>query len=203
MDMNRLTRSRRRCTTQTGPSASATARSTASICSRFVDQPGGLTPLSQAGADMEELQAELEAELARRPRVSGPGAAPGQVFLTQRLARLLDAADAHARRLKDDYVSVEHLVLALLDEGSSTAAGRLLAAQGLSPDAFLQALTKIRGNQRVTDVPEATYEALSKYAAICQRARTGKMDPVIGGTPRSAGSYRSCRARRRTIPSHR
>ena len=81
----------------------------------LLDQPDGLAPrlLVQAGADPDMLRGELEAELAKRPRVSGPGAAPGQVFLTQRLSRLLDAAEREAKRLKDDYVSVEHLLLAL------------------------------------------------------------------------------------------
>ena len=150
----------------------------------LVDQPDGLVPrlVTQAGADTDQLRAELEAELSRRPRVSGPGSAPGQVFLTQRLARLLDAADGEAKRLKDDYVSVEHLVLALLAEGSSTAAGRVLAAQGLTRDTFLQGAHQIRGNQRVTSaMPEVTYEALEKYGRdLVNEARTGKLDPVIG-----------------------
>src|SRR6202167_594895 len=81
----------------------------------LLDQPDGLVPrlLTQGGADADRLRAEVEADLGRRPKVSGPGAAPGQVFLTQRLARLLDTAEREARRLKDEYVSVEHLVMAL------------------------------------------------------------------------------------------
>src|SRR4051794_17428726 len=79
----------------------------------LLDQTDGLVPrlLSQAGADPDKLRAQLEAELTRRPKVSGPGASPGQLFVTQRLGRLMDAADHEARRLKDEYVSVEHLVL--------------------------------------------------------------------------------------------
>ena len=79
-------------------------------------------------------------------------------------------------------MSVEHLVLALLAEGSSTAAGRVLAAQGLTRDTFLKVLTEIRGNQRVTSaMPEVTYEALEKYGRdLVNEARTGKLDPVIG-----------------------
>src|SRR3954452_5550461 len=74
----------------------------------LIDQPDGLVPrlISQAGPDPDRLPAELEGELSRRPRVSGPGSAPGQVYLTQRLARLLDAAEGEAKRLKDEYVSV-------------------------------------------------------------------------------------------------
>ena len=124
----------------------------------------------------------MEAELARRPRVSGPGVSPGQVRVTQRLSRLLDAAQQEANRLKDEYVSVEHLLLALLAEGPATAAGRLLQADGLTRDGFLEALTKIRGNQRVTSAtPEGAYEALAKYGRdLVDDAASGRLDPVIG-----------------------
>ena len=126
---------------------------------------------------------DLEAELGSRPRVSGPGASPGQVFVTQRLSRLLEEADREARRLKDEYVSVEHLVVALLDEGSSSAAGRLMAQQqGLTRDGFLAALTEVRGHQRVTSAtPEGTYEALEKYGRdLVADAAAGRLEPVIG-----------------------
>ena len=150
----------------------------------LVDQPDGIVPrlLTQAGADVDRLRPALEAELSRRPRVTGPGVSPGQISVTQRLGRLLDSAEQEAQRLKDDYVSVEHLVLALLDEGQGAAAGRLLAEQGVSRDAFLQALTKIRGNQRVTSaMPETAYEALEKYGQdLVADAASGRLDPVIG-----------------------
>jgi ATP-dependent Clp protease ATP-binding subunit ClpB len=150
----------------------------------LLDQPDGLAPrlLAHAGADPDLLRAELEAELAKRPRVGGPGAAPGQVFLTQRLSRMLDSAEREAKRLKDEYVSVEHLVLALIDEGETTTAGRLLHQHGLNRNRFLEALTSIRGNQRVTSaMPEVAYEALEKYGRdLVVDARTGKLDPVIG-----------------------
>jgi ATP-dependent Clp protease ATP-binding subunit ClpB len=150
----------------------------------LVDQPDGIVPrlLTQAGADADRLRPALEAELSRRPRVTGPGVSPGQISVTQRLGRLLDSAEQEAKRLKDDYVSVEHLVLALLDEGQGAAAGRLLAEQGVSRDAFLQALTKIRGNQRVTSaMPETAYEALEKYGQdLVADAASGRLDPVIG-----------------------
>ncbi|HEU5107714.1 MAG TPA: ATP-dependent chaperone ClpB [Micromonosporaceae bacterium] len=150
----------------------------------LLDQPDGLASrlLVSAGADPDTLRQQLEAELGRRPRVSGPGAAPGQVFVTQRLSRLLDAAEREAKRLKDEYVSVEHLVIALLDEGPQTTAGRLLREQGLTRDRFLEALTRIRGNQRVTSaMPEVAYEALEKYGRdLVADAAAGKLDPVIG-----------------------
>ena len=79
----------------------------------LLDQAEGIVPrlLSQAGADPDRLRKALEAELSRRPRVSGPGVNPGQINITQRLARLLDTADQESRRLKDEYVSVEHLII--------------------------------------------------------------------------------------------
>jgi ATP-dependent Clp protease ATP-binding subunit ClpB len=150
----------------------------------LLDQSDGLVPrlLDQAGVDVAGLRAAVEAELGRRPRVTGPGATPGQVYVTQRLAGLLAAAERAATRLKDSYVSVEHLVLALLDEGSQSAAGRRLAEFGVTRESFLNVLTKIRGNQRVTSAtPEGAYEALDKYGRdLVADARAGKLDPVIG-----------------------
>ncbi|MGU3587196.1 ATP-dependent chaperone ClpB [Rhodococcus sp. C26F] len=150
----------------------------------LVDQQDGLVPrlLEQAGANVDALRSDLERELSRRPKVSGPGATPGQVMITQRLAKLLDAAEREAKRLKDSYVSVEHLVMALSEEGSASAAGRVLASHGVTRDAFLTALTKVRGNQRVTSAtPEGAYEALEKYGRdLVSEGRAGKLDPVIG-----------------------
>ncbi|MBC2638090.1 MULTISPECIES: ATP-dependent chaperone ClpB [unclassified Rhodococcus (in: high G+C Gram-positive bacteria)] len=150
----------------------------------LVDQQEGLVPrlLEQAGANVDALRSDLERELSRRPKVSGPGATPGQVMITQRLAKLLDAAEREAKRLKDSYVSVEHLVMALSEEGSSSAAGRVLASHGVTREAFLTALTKVRGNQRVTSAtPEGAYEALEKYGRdLVSEGRAGKLDPVIG-----------------------
>jgi ATP-dependent Clp protease ATP-binding subunit ClpB len=150
----------------------------------LLDQPEGLAPrlLASAGADVDRLREALEAELSRRPRVSGPGVQPGQIAVTQRLSRLLDTAEREAQRLKDDYVSVEHLVIALLNEGAETAAGRILRDAGVTRDAFLQALTSVRGNQRVTSaMPEVAYEALEKYGRdLVADARDGRLDPVIG-----------------------
>jgi len=150
----------------------------------LLDQPEGLIPrlLAQAGAEPSRLRSDIEADLERRPRVSGPGAAPGQVFVTQRLSSLLEVAEEEAKRLRDEYVSVEHLVIALLDEGAETAAGRRLHEHGLTRDEFLRALRSIRGNQRVTSaMPEVAYEALEKYGRdLVADARAGKLDPVVG-----------------------
>ncbi|MBP2706858.1 ATP-dependent chaperone ClpB [Microbispora sp. RL4-1S] len=147
-------------------------------------QPEGLVPrlLARAGADPDKLRLEVESELDRRPRVGGPGAAPGQVYVTQRLSRLLDAAEREAGRLRDEYVSVEHLLAALVEEGVDSAAGRLLRGQGLSRDRLLEILAQVRGNQRVTSAnPEVAYEALEKYGRdLVAAARADKLEPVIG-----------------------
>jgi ATP-dependent Clp protease ATP-binding subunit ClpB len=150
----------------------------------LLDQPDGLAPrlLTQTDVDTGRLRTELEAELGRRPRVSGPGAAPGQVAVTQGLSRLLDTAEREAGRLKDEYVSVEHLLMAMIDEGATSSTGRLLQQHGLGQDRFLEQLTKIRGHQRVTSaMPEAAYEALEKYGRdLVADAAAGRIDPVIG-----------------------
>ncbi|MEV4412557.1 ATP-dependent chaperone ClpB [Catellatospora sp. NPDC049609] len=154
------------------------------LLAALLEQPDGIVPrlVEQTGADPRRLRAEVEQDLSRLPKVSGPGAQPGQVFVTQRLSRVLDTAEREARRLKDEYVSTEHLLLALADEGSATAAGRRLKENGVTREAFLAALTQVRGNQRVTSaMPEVTYEALEKYGRdLVADARANRLDPVIG-----------------------
>lgn len=150
----------------------------------LIEQEGGLVArlLTSMGADVDALRADLERELARRPKVSGPGATPGQVMVTARLAKLLDSAEREAKRLNDSYVSVEHLLIVLADEGSASAAGRTLARHGVTRESFLTALMAVRGNQRVTSAtPENAYEALGKYGRdLVADARAGRLDPVIG-----------------------
>ncbi len=187
MDMNRLTQKSQEALHDAQTKAlrhSHTEIDGEHLLLALLDQPDGLIPrlVSQAGGDPDQIRAKIEEDLGRRPRVTGPGVDPGQVRITQRLSRLLDDADRHAKQLKDEYVSVEHLLVALMDEGTSSAAGRRLREAGLTKDTFLAALAQIRGNQRVTSAtPEATYEALEKYGRdLVAEARTGKLDPVIG-----------------------
>ncbi|RLB04293.1 MAG: ATP-dependent chaperone ClpB [Deltaproteobacteria bacterium] len=150
----------------------------------LLEQPEGLIPriFQKMDIPVDEIKNKLEEELSRRPKVSGPGAEAGKVYLTARLNKLLIAAEEEAKRLKDEYVSVEHIVLAFIKEGISTPVGRILKDFGITEDRFLQALTDVRGKQRVTSAtPETTYEALQKYGRdLVEEARNGKLDPVIG-----------------------
>jgi len=149
----------------------------------LIAQEGGLVPrlLEKLDVKPQLLIGELTAELDKRPSVSGPGVEPGKIYVSQRLNRLLLKAEDEAKRLKDEYVSVEHLLLALAGE-SGTAASKLLQAQQLGRDRLLKALTEVRGHQRVTSAdPESTYEALQKYGRdLVQEVQKGKLDPVIG-----------------------
>ncbi len=150
----------------------------------LLEQPEGLLArlLNKMDVPVENLKAEVEGELQKRPSVSGPGTEAGKIYVTQRLNRLLMKAEEEAKRLKDEYVSVEHLTLPLIDEGNATAAGRILKSFKVTTDRFLQALTELRGHQRVTSAtPESTYEALERYGRdLVKEAKKGRLDPVIG-----------------------
>src|ERR1700736_2552864 len=125
---------------------------TAHLLLALLEQPEGLVPrlLARADVDTGALRAAVEGALERRPRVSGPGAGGGQLGITRALGQLLDAAEREAQRLKDEYVSVEHLLLAMLADGPDTDAGHLLREHGADWDRLLEVLTQIRGAQRVT-----------------------------------------------------
>ncbi len=144
----------------------------------------GLVPrlFERMGIQTAALASELERALGNRPRVSGSGVEAGKIYISQRLQQALVRAEDEARRLKDEYVSVEHLLLALIDERGDQPAPRLLRQMGVDRNRFLAALTAVRGSQRVTSAtPEAAYEALDKYGVdLVKQARSGKLDPVIG-----------------------
>ena len=145
----------------------------------LLSQPDGIpvAVLGRIGVSVEALRNQLEQALARQPKVYGPeepAAGPG-------LRRALETAQAEAQRLTDEYVSTEHLLLAVASD-RGTAAGRLLAAAGVDREKLYAALQAIRGGQRVTDAsPESKYQALERYGRdLTQMAREGKLDPVIG-----------------------
>src|ERR1700730_10641969 len=157
----------------------------------LLDQPDGLIPrlLERAEVDTTALRAAVERAVEARPRVSGPGAAAGQIYVSRALNQLFDTAGEEAKRLKDEYVSVEHVLLAMIASGPQTAAGRVLNEHGVTRERFLESLTQVRGSQRVTSAtPESAYEALEKYGIdLVMAARTDRLHPPIrrgGGSPR-------------------
>jgi ATP-dependent Clp protease ATP-binding subunit ClpB len=147
----------------------------------LLEQPEGviLPVLQKIGVDPQQLARDVDAFIDRQPSVSGGGF--GQIYIGQKLKKVLDQAFRVAKEMQDEFVSQEHLFLALLTAKDSTV-GELLQSKGVSRDAFLQALVGIRGNQRVVDQnPEEKYQALEKYARnLTDIAKQGKLDPVIG-----------------------
>ena len=133
-----------------------------------------------AGADLAVIRQKLSEELRKIPSVTGSGADAGQAYVTQRLNRVLTRAEQEAGKLKDEFVSVEHVLIAMLDEPGATA--RILREAGITHDKLMAVLKKVRGSQRVTSSnPEATYQALERYGRdLSQLAAAGKLDPVIG-----------------------
>jgi ATP-dependent Clp protease ATP-binding subunit ClpB len=145
----------------------------------LIGQTESLIPdlLARIGVPPERLKPDLEAELARRHKVQGGG----DVYAGSDLKKALEAAQTEATKLKDEYVSTEHLLLGLLD-ASGSSLKKIFAKHGLKREAVLKALVELRGNQRVTDEnPEAKFQALEKYGRdLTALARQGKIDPVIG-----------------------
>ena len=146
-------------------------------------QEQGLIPqlLQKLNVDAGSFSAAVAEKLSAMPRVSGSGRDPDKVYISQATDKVLSAAAREAKAMKDDYVSVEHVFLALLDEQTQNTS-ELFRAFSITKDKFLQQLTAVRGNQRVTnDNPEDTYNALQKYGQdLVDLARKQKLDPVIG-----------------------
>jgi ATP-dependent Clp protease ATP-binding subunit ClpB len=144
------------------------------LLAALLEQEGGLSAsiLTRAGVNVDALKRRLESELDRLPKVSGSSGGIDQIYVTSRLNKLLAEAEDEAKKLKDEYVSVEHVLLGAVD----------LKDLGVSRDRLLQALREVRGSQRVTSQnPEATYEALEKYGRdLTVAASNNKLDPVIG-----------------------
>jgi len=146
----------------------------------IISDSDGLIPklLEAMNVDVNSLKADLKSDLEKLPKVSGSSA---QLYMSSELNNVLTKAEKIASDFKDEYVSVEHLYLAILDSNNQEV-GRLMTKYGINKDEFMKALTMVRGNQRVTSQnPEDTYDALNKYGTdLVDAARKGRLDPVIG-----------------------
>jgi len=149
----------------------------------LIEQPGGVIPqiLEKLSVSAEALTERLDATLRASPKANIFGGGAGQIFITPRVKRIIDLANEEANRLKDEYISTEHIFLAILTE-RNTPAARILESAGLTRDRVYDAVQDLRGGQRVTDPQaETKYRALEKYSRdLTQLAREGKLDPVIG-----------------------
>jgi len=149
----------------------------------LIEQPGGVIPqiLERLSVSAEALTERLDATLRASPKANIFGGGAGQIFITPRVKRIIDLANEEANRLKDEYISTEHIFLAILTE-RNTPAARILESAGLSRDRVFDAIQDLRGGQRVTDPQaETRYRTLEKYSRdLTQLAREGKLDPVIG-----------------------
>ncbi|PZR57924.1 MAG: ATP-dependent chaperone ClpB [Candidatus Meridianibacter frigidus] len=152
------------------------------LLAALLEQERGVVPdiIAKAGLDVKSFARNVDHAVGRLPRLSGSNADSAQVHVSPELSRVLSSADAEAKALGDDFVSVEHLLLAMSSGGG--AIGILLRDAGLTRDRLLQALREVRGNQRVTTRdPEGTYKALERYGRdLTLEAERGKLDPVIG-----------------------
>jgi ATP-dependent Clp protease ATP-binding subunit ClpB len=147
----------------------------------LLQQKEGVIPplLGKIGANQTQLQKEIEAFVEKMPGVSGPGV--GQVYISPRAKAVLDKASEEAEQMKDEYVSLEHILLGIIEDKEGRA-GKVLAAAGVTRDAVLKALVEIRGGQRITDQnPEDKYQALDRFSRdLTAIASKGDLDPVIG-----------------------
>lgn len=186
MDMNKLTRKSQEAIQNAQSIASEYNHQQVDVehlLSSLLNDSEGLIVqlLKRMNINVPALNKSVTEELSRLPRVTG-GTEQGKVYITQRLNRVLNSAEDRAKALKDEYVSVEHIFLAMLEENTNSPCGRIFASFGITEERFLKTLNDVRGSQRVQSAdPEATYEALEKYGRdLVQAARNNKLDPVIG-----------------------
>ncbi len=186
MDMSRLTQKSQEALAQAQHKAVTFGHQevgTQHLLMALLEQEEGLIGrlCKKMDVSAEALVKALEGSLRNKPSVSGPGYEAGKIYLSQSLSKLLVDAEKHAGRMRDEYVSVEHLMLALLSEKDSPVT-EILQRFAITHDRFLHALKEVRGNQRVQSAdPEATYEALERYGLdLVKAASSGKLDPVIG-----------------------
>ena len=171
------------------------------LLAAVLDQADGIAVpvLQKAGLDPAAVEQRVTRAIAGLPRYSGANAEQSQVTVAPALARLLSSADEEAKGLKDEYVSVEHLLLAMTNDAG--AVGKLFREFGLTRERLMQALREVRGSQRVTSQnPEGTYEALERYGRdLTKRRRRASSIRSSAATKRSAASSRCSRAAPRTI----
>src|SRR5947199_1377193 len=144
----------------------------------MLDQPEGIVRplLGKLGANVQVVKSDCEAAVARFPRVQG-----GQQYFSSRLSQIFNAAQKEAEKMQDEYISTEHLLLAIADEKDGSA-GKILRQHGVNREDLLKAIEQTRGGTRITDQnAEANYQALARYSRdLTELARKGKLDPVIG-----------------------
>ncbi len=148
----------------------------------LVDQDGGLVPmlLERAGVDTDNLLAQLDAEIEKMPAVSGSGREPDKVYISPVTDKIFAEAEKLAAGMKDEYVSVEHIMLAVFDHATDKMKS-VFRALGVTKEKFVAELKKVKTDRVTSDEPENVYDALSKYGFdLVQRAREQKLDPVIG-----------------------
>lgn len=150
----------------------------------LLEQTDGLLPriLKTMDVNTDSFSNEIEGILEKKPRVSGPGREPGKIYISKKVDTVLLKAENESKNMKDEYISVEHIFLGILDEIKTGPLEKVFKLFNINKNSFLKALSGIRGNQRVTsNTPESTYEALEKYGQeLVQLARNNKLDPVIG-----------------------
>ena len=148
----------------------------------LVDQDGGLVPmlLGRAGVDADSLLAQVDGEIGKMPAVSGSGREPDKIYISPVTDKIFAEAEKLAAGMKDEYVSVEHLMLAVFDHATEPMK-RIFRAVGLTKDKFVAELKKVKTDRVTSDEPENVYDALGKYGSdLVERARQQKLDPVIG-----------------------
>ncbi|RYZ55659.1 MAG: type VI secretion system ATPase TssH, partial [Proteobacteria bacterium] len=154
------------------------------VAKALLEQENGIVPkiLQRMEIPLDRVKNFLQQELEKKPKISGPGYDPEKIMLSQPLSTLLVKAEDAAKKLKDEYVSVEHVFLEIIRSGTGSASGRILKEFNISEERFLDGLSALRGNQKVRSAnPEATYDALNQYGMdLVNAARLGKLDPVIG-----------------------
>ncbi|UCH09537.1 MAG: AAA family ATPase, partial [Fidelibacterota bacterium] len=187
MDLNRLTQKSQEALMEAQSLAAARGNVEVDVLhllAAMVQPEEGLIVrlLRKMDVPVEAFQASLEELLDHLPRQTVSGGEMGKIYVTQQLNNLLAKAESEAKRLKDAYVSVEHLLLAMMEESKSTPVEHLFKEYGLSRDRLLEALSGVRGKQRVESAnPEATYEVLERYGRdLVKEARSDQLDPVIG-----------------------